>query len=121
MILMPLKALELEQFNQIDQLWVPAFKVETQQKQVSELEGFSISSDNSLRIASARQNTSVEFFTAPASDGTPKITPDYPADANIKVIDDSFLFVAVHNSLEDSLELPLLVAEVERQIHWKKL
>ena len=49
------------------------------------------------------------------------ITPDYPAEANIKIIDDSFLFAVVHNSLEDSLELPLLVAEVERQLHWKKL
>ena len=48
------------------------------------------------------------------SDGTPTITPDYPIDANIKVIEESFLFVGVHNSLEDSLELPLLVAEVER-------
>ena len=95
-------------------MYVPAFKVETQQDNVNELEGFSISSDNSLQVANARQKTTIEFFTAPAGDGTPKITPDYPADANIKVIDDSFIFVTVHNSLEESLELPLLVAEVER-------
>ena len=62
---------------------MPAFKVETDQSTITDLEGFSISSDNSLLVANARQKTNVELFTAPASDGTPSITPDYPKDANI--------------------------------------
>lgn len=121
MILMTLKTLETEKFTQIDQLWVPAFCAENENKSISDLEGFSLSPDNSLMVANAQQKTSVEFFTAPESDGTPKITPDYPKEANIKVIDNDFLFVAVHNSLEESLELPLFVSEVSRNQNWKKL
>ena len=56
----------------------------------------------------------MEFFVQPASDGTPDYSPDYPTDVNIEVITDSFIFVAVNTCLEESLELPLFIVDVDR-------
>ena len=57
----------------------------------------------------------------PASDGTPQTTPDYPEEASVSVIAESFIFAAVNTCLEESLELPLFVTEIDKLKHWKKL
>ena len=118
MIMMTLKALEAQKFDQVDQLWVPTFRVDTDQSQVNEVEGLGLSSDNN--VVNVRQKSTIEFFTQPASDGTPEYSPDYPTDANIEVIADSFVFVAVNSFLEESIEMPLFIVDIDRQKHWKR-
>ena len=51
------------------------------------------------------------------------ITPDYPQIAREKLglIEDSFVFVANQNSLDESLEMPLAIVHVDREKDWKRL
>ena len=56
----------------------------------------------------------------PASDGTPMCSPDYP-EANVGLISNSFVFVVNQQSLDESLDMPLVLVHVDRQTHWKRL
>lgn len=118
-VMSTMKAMESQEFEQVDQLWVPAFRVEAANDSCGEVQGLEVGEN--ARIVEVRQSATIEFFTLPASEGTPVTTPDYPADASISVITDSFVFAAVNTSLEESLELPLYVTDVDKLKHWKKL
>ena len=98
---------------------MPTFRVEAANDSCAEVQGLEVGEN--ARIVEVRQSATIEFFTLPASEGTPVTTPDYPADASISVITESFVFAAVNTSLEESLELPLYVTDVDKLKHWKKL
>lgn len=62
------------------------------------------------------------MFWLPASDGTPLTTPDKPAQPNSRIatIDDSFLICVTHQNMDENMEMPLFVADIDRT-SWKKL
>ena len=69
------------------------------------------------------QTCKVELFCVPASDGTPTVTPDYPAmdGKSMGIVENSFVFVANQVSLDESIEMPLAIMHVDKSAHWKRL
>jgi len=108
----------------LDYLWVPAFALEQAVPHVTQLEGIQLTKDdpNSF-VNDASQVCSAEVFCLPESDGTPRVTPDYPALAADKmaIVESSFIFVANQVSLDESIELPLAIMHVDKSAHWKRL
>jgi hypothetical protein len=63
----------------------------------------------------------LDFYTIPESDGTPDIEPSYPDPSTTEIITDDFIFVATDQTVDELLEMPLLVTYVDRNTHWKSL
>ena len=90
---------------------------------VNAIEGLTLSkkADDRCTIANVQQDVSLDFYAPPESDGTPLTDPSFPTDKKTVAITEDFVFVATHISLEESIEMPLLVAHVDRATHWKTL
>lgn len=108
-----------ERFEAIDQLWVPCFRVGSKDATASALEGLCLDKETGEQITAASQSSEVELYAVPPSDGTPVMHVDFPATASTKVISQSFVFIANQLGLDESLEMPLLLAHVDKQAHWK--
>lgn len=110
-----------EKFVEIDSLWVPAFVGKKSVTNASGVAGLQLrKGDKASFVAQAEQECTVELFTAPSSDGTPVISPDYPDGQKVGLVEDSFVFIANQISLDESLEMPLAVIHVDRSL-WRSL
>ena len=67
-----------------------------------------------------------ELFCAPASDGTPLYSPNYSVISSAEasstgLIEDSFLFVVTQLSVDEALEMPLAILDIDKNKNWKRL
>jgi len=74
---MALKAIGNDDVDEIENLLIPSFKLETNEQPASEIQNLNLkelAKDSSpLFVTKASQSVSVELFAMPRSDGTPKI------------------------------------------------
>ena len=97
---------------------MPNFRVEDTIENVGALEELQLDKDDSDSfISSVKQNLSFELFTLPETDGSPLISFD-DQDQNCGIIDESFVLVVNHVSLDETLGMPLAIVHVDRELHW---
>ena len=56
----------------------------------------------------------LDFYTLPESDGTPLVEPSYPDESKTAIVQDDFIFVVSHSQVEETLEMPLFIASIDR-------
>ena len=119
-LFLSLQSLEREKFDTPEHLFIPSFKLKIEHKKVPEIEGLVLSKneENESKILNVNQQIELEFFTAPESEGTPAISPN-PDQYPTEIIEDDFIIVVTHNSFEESLEMPLIMAHIDRTPHWQ--
>ena len=108
-------------FTSIDCLYTPAFQCFRPIPAINAFQDLQVDkTDRTSFINNMHQTCSVEFYSAPISDGTPMLEPKASANG-CGLIENSFVFVTVTSQLNKTLEMPLAIVHVEKDKDWKRL
>jgi hypothetical protein len=62
----------------------------------------------------------IELYAPPLSEGSLLIDPSYPSADETFVVKEPFYVAVTHSYIEETLEIPMMVAHVDVK-YWKKL